>query len=458
MTIRNRLLIRFSLIVATILVVFSVVVYVASATYRREEFYERLKSKARTTARLLIEVNEVDQALLKIIDRNTISALIDEKVLVFDHDNRLVYSSVDDHPVSFNRELLEQVRQEGEVETYNGANELIGITVPRGDQLVVVLASAHDQYGQSKLQNLGLALLWGLVGGLGLTVWLGRIYVGRALRPVAHINQQVQSITARNLRQRLDEGKKQDEIEQLAANFNAVLNRLESAFDQQRSFVSHASHELRTPLAALKLEVQLGLNRPRQAEADQLTFQNLQTDTDRLVALTNSLLFLARTIEQADRTTLTPVRLDEVVFAAQDELLAVRPDYAVAIQYDSLPENEADLLVLGEATLLQRVVLNLCDNACKYSADHRARVSLVAHDNGCLLTVTDTGIGIASDEQTRIFDPFYRAESAIPYTGFGIGLAICRQIVELHQGIISLHSQPGAGSTFSVWLPGVTKI
>lgn len=93
MTIRNRIALQFSIIVASILVVFSLVIYFVSSTYRREEFYERLKSKARTTVRFLVEVKEVDRELLKIIDRNTLTALLDEKVLVFNSHNKLIYSN-----------------------------------------------------------------------------------------------------------------------------------------------------------------------------------------------------------------------------------------------------------------------------------------------------------------------------------------------------------------------------
>lgn len=453
MTIRNRLSGQFSLIVASILVLFSLLIYITAARYRREEFHERLKQKARTTARLLIEVKEVDQILLKIIDRNNISALINEKVLIFNEKNQLIYSSVDDHIIYFQSELIRQVRQQQEVESNNGDNELVGLLFQEKGQQVVVLASAYDQFGRSKLRNLEITLIWGLLGGLSITVGLGFFYAGRALRPVAHINQQIQTITARNLRHRLDEGQRQDEIEQLAANFNAVLNQLERAFEQQRSFVSHASHELRTPLAALKSGIQVGRNRLHSLTDYQVMLGNLESDTDRLIVLTNSLLFLAGTLEDTDQVAFEAVRLDEVVFAAQEELVSLQPAYRVDIRYDELPVDEADLVVHGNENLLRRVVLNLCDNACKYSSDHRATIRITAKQDGSRLTVSDTGIGIRAEEQDRIFEPFYRAEGALTYEGFGIGLAICRQVVELHRGTLSVVSKPGQGSSFSVWLP-----
>ncbi|AUD05528.1 sensor histidine kinase [Spirosoma pollinicola] len=453
MTIHNRISGQFTIIVASILIGFSLLIYFVSATYRREEFYERLKSKARTTVRFLVEVKEVDHDLLRIIDRNTLTAMIDEKVLVLDERNQLVYSSVDDHPVRYQPDLLDAVRRNKEVETTNGDNELVGILYEANGQRLVVLASAYDQFGQSKLANLYLTLVWGLFGGIGLTVVLGFFFAGQSLQPIGHINRQVQTITARNLRQRLDEGKRQDEIDQLAVNFNAVLQRLEQAFEQQRSFVSHASHELRTPLAALKSEIQLGLRRPLSTDRYTEILQNLLFDTDRLIALSNSLLLLARTLENLEAVTMTSVRLDDVLFAAQEELLTSNPDYIVQFQYDKPPETETDMRVLGNESLLIRVVLNLLENACKYADDRRAQVRIGTKPQHVWLSVTDTGIGLSADEQTHIFEPFYRAPAAVTYEGFGIGLAVCQRIMEVHNSSIRVESEPGQGSTFTITLP-----
>lgn len=453
MNIRNRIALQFSLIVASILLLFSLVVYVVSDSYRREEFYERLKRKARTTTRFLVEVKEVDKNLLKIIDRNTLTAMIAEKVLVFDERNQLLYASVDDQVIRFSPALLRQVRQEKEVETYSDDNELVGILYTEGDQQLVVLASAHDRFGRSKLRNLRVTLTWGLFAGIGLTVVLGVFFAGQSLQPISRINQQIKTITARNLRQRLDEGRRQDEIDQLAINFNAVLSRLEKAFEQQRTFVSHASHELRTPLAALKSEIQLGLRKRLSVEEHEQVLQNLMLDTDRLVGLSNSLLLLARTLENIQQMPLSSVRLEEILFEARDELLSVHPDYRISVEYENLPATEEETLVEGNPGLLRRVVLNLLDNACKYSPDRTARVSIATDPHDCRISVRDEGIGIPPDELKQIFDPFSRASNAFGYEGFGVGLSICLRIVELHRGALSAQSQLGEGSTFTMRLP-----
>ncbi|GAB3943088.1 HAMP domain-containing sensor histidine kinase [Spirosoma harenae] len=453
MTIRNRIALQFSLIVASILIVFSVLIYLVSATYRREEFYERLKNKARTTVRFLIEVKEVDQKLLKIIDRNTLTALFDEKVLIFDAKNRLIYASVDDQVIHYRAALLAEVREKEEVETINGPNELVGLLYRQNGRDLVVLASAYDKFGKSKLENLQLTLGWGLLAGLSITIGLGIFFAGQSLQPISQINQQVSTITARNLQQRLDEGNRQDEIARLAINFNDVLHRLQQAFDQQRSFVSHASHELRTPLAALKSEIQLGLRRPLTVPEHEEILTNLLSDTDRLIGLTNGLLFLARTLETSNQVVLRPTRVDDIVFLAKDELLSAKPAYHIQIDYDNIPETDTETLIEGNEDLLKQVFINLFDNACKYAADQTARVRIRTDSQHCHIAIQDKGIGISEENRLHIFEPFYRADNAFDYQGFGIGLSICSKLVDLHHGTLLVDSQVGQGSTFTVSLP-----
>ncbi len=452
MTIQNRIAGQFSLIVATILIVFSVVVYLTSATYRQEEFYERLKQKARTTVRLLTEVKEIDRNLLKIIDRNTITELLDEKVLVFDSQNRLIYASVDDEVIHYHPDLLRQVRTKQELEIHDGDNELVGLRVDERGESLVVLASAYDEFGRSKLTNLRQTLIWGLLGGIGLTVGLGLFFAGQSLRPISRINQQVQTITSTNLRQRLDEGKRQDEIDQLAVNFNTVLGQLERAFEQQRTFVSHASHELRTPLTALKSEIQLGMNRPRSVDEHAFILQNLLGDTNRLIGLSNSLLMLARPLTDTGAVTMASLRVDDVLFDAKQELLNAYPSNHVRVDYALLPDPD-DTLIRGNATLLRQVFLNLMDNACKYAPDETVNVMISTSGSFCQVAFTDTGIGIGADDLSAIFDPFFRASGALAYPGAGLGLSICRQIVAVHSGQLLVKSAVGTGSTFTVLLP-----
>lgn len=439
-----------------LLITFSGMVYSTSAHHRKEEFYERLRKKARTTCRFITQVKEVDTHLLKIIDKNTLTALIDEKVLIFDEDNELVYSSVDDKKITYRHGLLEQIREEKYIEIREGDSEVIGLYYEEADEPLVVLASAYDKFGLSKLHNLRNALLWGLFVGITLTVLLGVYFAGNSLKPISEINQRVSTINASTMKQRLPEGNRRDEIAQLAINFNNMLERLEQAFDQQRNFVTHASHELRTPLAALKSEVQLG-QRFAQGGGKEIReiFDNLNSDTDRLISITNSLLFLARSFESLNKVMTNPIRIEEAIFNAREELLIGKSDYSIHIEYKEPSSEEMDTVVQGNEELIKRVFLNLMDNACKYSPDHTATVLIERDSKDCVLSVSDRGIGISEEDLALVFEPFFRAENAKTYSGFGIGLSICRRIVEVHGGTLTAKSKPGEGSVFVVRLPRI---
>lgn len=454
MNIRTKLTLRFTAIVATILLAFSLAVYFLSADYRREEFFHRLESRAITTARLYVTVQEVDVHLLRIIDKNSIHALFEEKVLIFDPADSLVYSSLDDLKVDYSPELLRQIRQEGKMEYAQGEIEHIAL-VYQGDQgEFVVISSAYDLYGRSKLKNLRNVLLAGLVIGILIIVATGIVFAGQVLHPLARMNAEITSISAGNLSRRINEGNRRDEIARLAMNFNEMLRRLEAAFEMQQQFVSNASHELRNPLAAITSQLQLVLGKKRTTEEYQQALQSLLDDTSTLVELTNGLLTLAQSGIEKQRFTFSPVRVDETLFAAQNELAKVRAGFHFLIEYDTFPEDESFLIIAGNEHLLKIAFLNLMDNACKFSDDHTVRIGFSANGETIDISFSDNGPGIPREEQESIFNPFYRS-SNVPSSvrGYGIGLPLCRRIVQLHNGSITIQSAPGKGSRFGVSFP-----
>jgi signal transduction histidine kinase len=454
MNIRSKLALRFTAIVATILTVFCIGVYSLSENYRREEFFSRLESRGITTARLFVTVKEVDKELLRIIDKNSIHALSQEKVLVFDHRDSLVYTSLDDLDAGYSPKLLHKIRAHGKLEYAEDEIEHVGLTYLGQQGEFVVIASAFDRYGRSKLQNLRSVLLTGFLIGILLIIFSGYIFAGQALQPLARINEEISDIGEGNLDRRVSEGNGRDEIAQLGQNFNMMLQRLEKAFEVQQQFVSSASHELRNPLASITSQLQMMLEKRRSQEEYEHALQSLLEDTQTLVALANGLLLLAQSSIDKQRLMFSLVRVDEVLFAAQNELRKAQPDYHFLFEYDALPEDESLLSIKGNEHLLKTAFLNFMDNACKFSADHTVRIRMGAGSNTLTVCFSDNGVGIPLEEQTLIFTPFFRGEhtnSTVP--GHGIGLAMCQRIVQLHNGTIDLRSEKGKGSTFLVSIP-----
>lgn len=454
MNILTKLTLRFSAIVASILTMFSVAIFVFSASFRSGEFYDRLESRAMTTARLLVTVQEVDKVLLRIIDKNSIPALPQEQILLFDKNNELDYSSVEKPDMTYSPEILERVRKEGKIYFQTGDIEQVGLRYRESAGEFVVMASAYDRFGRRKLKNLKTILLIGLLVGIGITVPMGWVFAKQALAPLASMNNQVASINAGNLDRRLDEGNHTDEIARLAMNFNQMLRRLETAFEMQQSFVANASHELRTPLAVMRSQLQVTLSKERSADDYRATLQSLLDDTDAFARLTTGLLHLAQSNMENQRFRFMPCRVDEALFSAQEELAKLHPEYHFQMDYDALPDDEDALTVPGNEQLLTIAFLNFMDNACKFSPSHAVNISLASASDRLEIRFSDNGVGIPLDEQQKVFNPFHRGTNVQGVArGNGIGLSLCQKVVQLHGGEIELKSALGKGSVFIVRLP-----
>lgn len=456
MQIRTKIAIQFTIILAAILIIFSLAIYYTSENFRKQEFYKRLNDRAILTAKLLktLKITEKDKKKLRDANKTILTKLNAEKVLMFNDKDELVYRSYEAESILFSPDFLAQVRKKNYVETSDWENQVIGtMYMDEEKKSYVVVASASDTYGKEKLKNIRNALIISFVIGIFLTIFLGIIFAGQSLKPIAEINKEVTNITAYNLKQKLSTGNNKDEIAQLAINFNQMLERLEKSFELQKSFVSNASHELRTPLAAIKSEIQIALENNRTIDEYKSILRSLLTDNQRLIQLTNGLLQLAKSENRDNNLVLKPTRIDELLFKAQEEVLSQNAEYHITIDFDDIPDDDEWVTVNGNEALLLTVFTNLLDNACKYSPEHQAEVKIRFNTKLSIVAVKDNGIGIAPSEISKIFEPFYRTPNASKYRGHGIGLSVCRRIIDMHQGKIEVQSEEGKGSVFEVTLP-----
>ncbi|MDJ1483990.1 ATP-binding protein [Cytophagaceae bacterium YF14B1] len=448
-----RLAVLFSGLVAIILLITSLITYLFYSSFRKEEFYDRLEEKALNTARLLIDVREIDNDILKIIDQNTINKLYEEKVLVFDPQNRLIYSSIDDHKVNYSPTLLQQIREQHRIEYTDKESEIIGLFYNEKGQNNVVIASAYDKYGRRKLNNLIYTLA--IAGSLGmlLTGVAGYYYVQQTFKPVELLNEKIARINATNLQEKLTIENRDEEINRLAQNFNYMLDRLSLAFETQKNFVQHASHELRTPLATLVAQLEAARKKSRSVEEYQALLASLQEDLDKLTNITNSLLLLARYDQMRLEADAQRVRIDELVFEAVEDVKMHLPQAIVSVGFQEIPEDEALLTVQGQELMLKNSFVNLIENACKYSDNQSAQVLIHAQKDQILIQFFNEGSPLSDTETSRIFQPFFRGQNASGKRGFGLGLSMVRRIIEAHGGTISYQVSDNQINIFSLVLP-----
>lgn len=444
MNIKARLSVQFTLIATGILLFFSILVYYFSYTSQLNKFRENLLDSAKNTAILLINVAEVDSSLLKKIHQSTIS-WEEEEISLTDSAYNLIYSN----NVEYLSTMVMQQNSANEPVNYFAINNKDGVCYKHffKNRTYFVFVMAIDKSRKENLLELREILIWGILFSIWLSVLLSYFFSKKAIKPISQIIKSVKEINSLKLNTRLDEGKRKDEIDQLAITFNEMLTNLEIAFKNQEDFVSNASHELRTPLSVMISESDYILSRERIQEEYVNHISGLIADLKKINALINSLLELAQ-INKNINITFSNVRIDEILF---DSIQQVKNNYSgrriiPKIQY---PENANDLLIYGNNGLLIIGLKNLIDNACKFSNDD-VIIDLTITEGSVNINISDKGIGIPSTELDTINLPFKRASNVKFKGGFGIGLSLVNKIIELHSAVMKVYSTENEGTRFEL--------
>jgi heavy metal sensor kinase len=285
-----------------------------------------------------------------------------------------------------------------------------------------------------------------LAGGGGL------LLARRALKPVAKITKAAQRISGEHLKERLQETGMDDELDRLAKTLNDMLARLEEAFRQVRQFSADASHELQTPLTILKGELEVALRSSRSPEEYRRVLTSGLEEIDRIIRLVEGLLLLSRADSGVLRMDRQPVPLADLLKEVYDHMSILAEQQSIHFSLGPI----SPVSVRGDHEHLRRLVMNLVNNAIKYTpSGGQVTVSCGADDKWARIKVSDTGVGLSPEEQERVFQRFYRVDSARSKEGEGTGLGLCiaDSIATAHGGRIELVSSSGQGATFTVFLP-----
>lgn len=296
-----------------------------------------------------------------------------------------------------------------------------------------------------------------LVTAIPLTLLLaggGGIFLAhRALKPVKKISDTARRIKENDLSRRIDVGTK-DELGFLAETLNQMIERLENAFKRQKEFTSDASHELRGPLAVIQAEASLSLRKVREPREYRKTLEVITNEAERMALLTNQLLELARMdvdkgaygFESINLTEFLQVIYSDIAILCEEKRLEIKTHLVKQVH------------IKGDPKSLQRMFFNILNNAIKYT-EKGGIIRIALEEKNCMakVSISDTGIGIPNESLPYIFKRFYRVDKARSRSegGNGLGLSICKHIIDIHNGRIDVRSQMAKGSTFIIKIPTI---
>jgi heavy metal sensor kinase len=336
------------------------------------------------------------------------------------------------------------------VDPRSGARVRVRTTPLReeGRTLAVFSVAQSEEPMRATLRQLRLTLLVLLPLAAAVAALLGYALTRRMLRPLARMQATAAEISSRDLSRRLDVGGSGDEVSQLAATFDAMLDRLEDSFLRERRFVADASHELRTPLAALQAIVSVTRERPRSVREYERALDDVDAETARLRTLVEDLLELARG-DAGRLAEREPVDLSGMLRDVCASLDVLAADKGLALSCAL----EDGLQVEGDGDALVRLFVNVIDNAIKYTDEGGVAVAARPAGSVIVVSVRDSGRGVPADHLPHVFDRFFRGDASRATDGSGLGLAIALLIAEAHGGSIALSSGIGDGTMCTVSLP-----
>ncbi len=436
-----------------LVVVFGIAIYYFLNQFSYVDFYKRLEARVSISAQYTLNADTQNSIYLKKLRNQYLEKLEKEKEYLVEVVPDMSLDSIATKrniPVNF----LENLLKTGKYKEKDGNLFFVGAKHYKKGQEYLVIVSAENYYASHHLSFLRTILIGG-VSMVILIVFFFSVYFSKHIfDPIKEITDKVKQISTENIHLRLENSNGANtEISELTSTFNELLNRIETAFETQKNFISNASHELGTPLTAIIGEADVALLKVRTSDEYIRSIQNILQQAERLNEITRSLLFLAQTAYKGNTIVFERVRIDEVIWETKRLIDKLTPNNKIFVDLHLLPEDPKKLKVKGNQQLLQLAFANILSNACKYSNNSPVTVHIASSNSQVIVLVEDAGIGIPESELAFIYDPFFRASNTNLFEGYGIGLPLTRNIVHLHKGTLIVSSAINQGTKVQVKIP-----
>jgi signal transduction histidine kinase len=386
----------------------------------------------------------------------------DREIFVLSPNGRIAVGAQTKIGAEERKRIEDFVRAGGRgLQTIPGGDEGDGVRIiatpvnVAGTRYTIVVARDLDEQAD-RLESAAHAVFFGIPLALLVAAAGGYLLAKKSFAPVTRMSVKARQIGAETLNERIEVGNDRDELGFLAATLNDLLERLQLAFDSQRRFMADASHELRTPVAIIQGEADVALSRAdRTADDYRESIEVMQRAARKLTQIVQNLFLLARGDAGRYPISMSRFYLGEVVAGCIRAMRSLAQAHGIELSC-SAPE---DIVIVADEELIQRLVLNLVENAVKFtpSGGHVQADVRSDNDGHCTIRVSDTGLGIPPEDQGRIFERFFRGDRARPQNGgAGLGLPIARWIAEVHGGDLRLEHSDAEGSVFVAELPNKT--
>lgn len=425
-----------------------IIVFVLFRANNQYYFLKRLEDRAKIVASIHFQKDPEKIRYYSELKKNGLEELIEEQefVLKINSADSFEYNTNLNLPNEFYTKILKTGKDFFEIDN----KYYLGQVFSENGQKYIVIVGARDRKGNTTTIYIVKIMLFGGIGFVLLAFFLGRFLAKRVINPVARITKEVNRISASNLHNRLPEIKNADEISDLTATFNDMLDRLETSFEIQANFINNASHELKTPITTIIAESEIMLLKERQVSEYIQSLENIYSQASKLGNLTESLLKLTQTGYDGKKQVLDIARIDEILLEVKSDIDKIYPDNRVSIKLNFAPEDSNLLLIPCNKPLLELAINNIITNGVKYSDNNEVFVSLSANQEVIKISINDIGIGIPPEDIPHLYEPFFRGKIATKYIGYGLGLPLASKIIRMHDGELQVQSEQNKGTIVTI--------
>lgn len=450
MKIRNRILLYFSSTVIALTAISFTIIYVLFSEYREEEFQQQQHEKIQTTIKLVEKFKQESATISYFIDQQDINDFFDEKLLIYNKQKELIFTSLDSLDVGKEESILNQLSPTNKwIESKEENYDLIGVYVEN----YYAISKAYDAFGYTKMYFLRNVLI-GIFLFISVVVILISSFLSKKIsQPITMLANNLDKYDLS--KEKVDEitiETSSYELNQLTQRFNDLVRRTNEAFIFQKHTINHISHQLKTPISVLVSELER-IQSITNIEAIRPEIGNQIIKAKSLGSIINVLLEISK-IESGQQIQTQRLRIDELFFDVIEELSSIYSDFHFEVNYTPNEIDDKKLVINLNSILIKQAIHNLLTNSISYNQNSEAEIKFDCSDSTNLkIQIINTGKPISTEEENLLFKRFFRGKNSEGKNGFGLGLVLTKKIIELNSASISYNNPTPNLNVFELHFP-----